>query len=95
MIQGISIDSRTVKIRNLFIPIIRQLDGHDYVEEAISKGAIASLWQKDHPNPPVHLPLIYVDDCLKALQILAANYKGNILNTYFLGALSLMHINKY
>ncbi|MDQ0887983.1 UDP-N-acetylmuramoyl-tripeptide--D-alanyl-D-alanine ligase [Paenibacillus sp. V4I9] len=78
MIQGVSIDSRTIKTRNLFIPIIRQLDGHDYVEEAISKGAIASLWQKDHPNPPVHLPLIYVDDCLKALQILATNYRREL-----------------
>ena len=47
IIQGVSIDSRTVQKRNLFIPIIRQLDGHDYVEEAISNGAIASLWQKD------------------------------------------------
>src|SRR5688572_23757645 len=75
MIQGVSIDSRTVKTSNLFIPIIRQLDGHEYVEEAISKGAIASLWQKDHPNPPDHLPLIYVDDCLKALQNLATNYR--------------------
>ncbi|MZQ80975.1 UDP-N-acetylmuramoyl-tripeptide--D-alanyl-D-alanine ligase [Paenibacillus sp. 5J-6] len=78
MIQGVSIDSRTVQTRNLFIPIIRQLDGHDYVEEAISKGAIASLWQKDHPNPPVHLPLIYVDDCLNALQILATNYRREL-----------------
>lgn len=68
LIQGVSIDSRTVKPGNLFIPIIRELDGHNYVNEAISKGAIASFWQKDHPDPPAHLPLIYVDDCLEALQ---------------------------
>ncbi|MDR6550194.1 UDP-N-acetylmuramoyl-tripeptide--D-alanyl-D-alanine ligase [Paenibacillus qinlingensis] len=78
MIHGVSIDSRTVKSRNLFIPIIRELDGHDFVEEAISRGATASLWQKDHPNPPVHLPLIYVDDCLNALQTLAANYRREL-----------------
>ncbi len=78
LIQGVSIDSRTVKSGNLFIPIIRHLDGHDYVEEAISKGACASFWQKDHPNPPIHLPLIYVDDSLKSLQILAANYRKEL-----------------
>ena len=38
IIQGVSIDSRTVKPGNLFVPIIRQLDGHDYVEEALSQG---------------------------------------------------------
>ncbi|RAV23260.1 UDP-N-acetylmuramoyl-tripeptide--D-alanyl-D-alanine ligase [Paenibacillus contaminans] len=75
IVQGVSIDSRTVKSGNLFIPILRQLDGHDYVEEAFSKGAAASFWQKDHINPPTHIPLIYVDDCLQALQILAANYR--------------------
>jgi UDP-N-acetylmuramoyl-tripeptide--D-alanyl-D-alanine ligase len=77
-IQGVSIDSRTVKPGHLFVPIIRQLDGHDYVEEAFSKGAAASFWQKDHPNPPSHIPLIYVDDCLKALQTLAANYRKEL-----------------
>lgn len=78
LIQGVSIDSRTVKPGNLFIPIIRELDGHNYVNEAISKGAIASFWQKDHPDPPAHLPLIYVDDCLEALQKLAAQYRQEL-----------------
>ncbi|WP_284646184.1 UDP-N-acetylmuramoyl-tripeptide--D-alanyl-D-alanine ligase [Paenibacillus silviterrae] len=78
LILGVSIDSRSVQSGNLFIPIIRQLEGHDYVEEAITKGAMASLWQKDHPNPPVHLPLIYVDDCLESLQMLAANYRKEL-----------------
>ena len=74
LIQGVSIDSRTVKSGNLFVPIIRELDGHNYVNEAISNGAVASFWQKDRPNPPDHLPLIYVNDCLTALQKLAAQY---------------------
>lgn len=78
LIQGVSIDSRTVKPGNLFVPIIRELDGHNFVNEAISKGAIASFWQKDHPNPPNHLPLIYVDNCLEALQRLAAQYRREL-----------------
>ena len=47
MIQGVSIDSRSIKL----VPIIRELDGRNYVSEAISKGAIASLWEKDNSNP--------------------------------------------
>ncbi|MGY5343561.1 UDP-N-acetylmuramoyl-tripeptide--D-alanyl-D-alanine ligase [Paenibacillus glucanolyticus] len=78
LIRGVSIDSRTVKPGNLFVPIIRELDGHNFVNEAISKGAIASFWQKDHPNPPDHLPLIYVNDCLEALQKLAAQYRREL-----------------
>ncbi|TBL79155.1 UDP-N-acetylmuramoyl-tripeptide--D-alanyl-D-alanine ligase [Paenibacillus thalictri] len=77
-IQGVSIDSRTVRAGNLFVPIQRQLDGHDYVETAFSQGAVASFWQKDHPNPPQHIPLIFVEDCLKALQILATHYRQEL-----------------
>jgi UDP-N-acetylmuramoyl-tripeptide--D-alanyl-D-alanine ligase len=78
IILGVSIDSRTIKPGNLFVPIIRDLDGHDYVSDAISKGAIASFWQKDRPNPPDHVPLIYVDDCLEALQKLATEYRREL-----------------
>ncbi|MEC0239910.1 UDP-N-acetylmuramoyl-tripeptide--D-alanyl-D-alanine ligase [Paenibacillus dokdonensis] len=79
LIHGVSIDSRTVKPGNLFIPILRELDGHDYVKEAISKGAVASFWQNDHPDPPIHLPLIFVDDSLKSLQKLAKEYRKELL----------------
>ncbi|MDF2725836.1 MAG: murF, partial [Paenibacillus sp.] len=78
VVCGASIDSRTVQPGNLFIPIVRQLDGHRYVEKAIANGAVASLWQTDHPDPPTHIPLIYVDDCLLALQTLAANYRKQL-----------------
>jgi len=78
LIQGVSIDSRTVKPGNLFIPIIRELDGHNFVTEAIAKGAVAAFWQRDHPDPPIHLPLIFVDDCLKSLQKLAKAYRKEL-----------------
>jgi UDP-N-acetylmuramoyl-tripeptide--D-alanyl-D-alanine ligase len=78
MIHGVSIDSRTVVAGNLFIPIVRIDDGHKYVREAFNKGAKASLWQKDHPNPPHDIPLIFVDDTLKALQNLARSYREQL-----------------
>ena len=44
----ISIDSRTVKKGDLFIPIRgSKLNGHDFIEQAFEKGASASIVEKD------------------------------------------------
>lgn len=78
-IAGICIDSRSVQQGNLFIPFKGEnVDGHQYVEDAIKKGAAASLWQKDVPNPPIHLPIMMVDDSLVAIQKLAAAYRKQL-----------------
>lgn len=77
LVTGASIDSRTVKAGDLFIPFRgEQVNGHKYVEHAIDKGAAASLWMKDEPNPPSHLPLIFVEDPAIALQELARTYRN-------------------
>ncbi|AIM16779.1 MULTISPECIES: UDP-N-acetylmuramoyl-tripeptide--D-alanyl-D-alanine ligase [Neobacillus] len=79
MINGVTIDSRKIEPGNLFVPLRGEhVDGHDYVEESIHKGAAAALWQKDVPNPPLHLPILIVDDCLKALQELARQYRKEL-----------------
>lgn len=78
-IAGVSIDSRKIEKGNLFIPFKGEhSDGHKYVEESINKGAAAALWQKDVPNPPEHLPILIVDNCLVALQELARNYRKQL-----------------
>ncbi|MFD1927701.1 UDP-N-acetylmuramoyl-tripeptide--D-alanyl-D-alanine ligase [Sporosarcina siberiensis] len=77
IVQGASIDSRTVKEGDLFIPFRgEQVNGHKYVKQAIEKGAVASLWMIDEPNPPEQLPLIFVDDPEFALQEIARTYRG-------------------
>lgn len=74
-VSGISIDSRHISEGNLFVPFRGEhADGHVYVEKAIESGAAASFWQKDVPNPPMHLPILLVDDTLEALQRLAEAY---------------------
>lgn len=79
MIKGVTIDSRKIEKGNLFIPFKgEQSDGHKYVEESIRQGAAAALWQSDVPNPPVHLPLIIVENCLLALQELARKYRREL-----------------
>ncbi len=79
IVQGVCIDTRKIADGNLYIPLKgRHTDGHQYVGDAIRKGAAASLWQKDVPNPPAHLPLIIVEDVLKSLQELANRYRSQL-----------------
>ncbi|MFB7302492.1 UDP-N-acetylmuramoyl-tripeptide--D-alanyl-D-alanine ligase [Heyndrickxia sporothermodurans] len=79
MINGVCIDTRKLQSGNLFIPFKGQnVDGHKYVEDAIKNGAAGSLWQKDVPNPPTHLPIILVENTEVALQELARNYRSEL-----------------
>ncbi|KON85699.1 UDP-N-acetylmuramoyl-tripeptide--D-alanyl-D-alanine ligase [Sporosarcina globispora] len=79
VIQGVSIDSRKIGQGNLFVPFKGEnSDGHRFVEDAIGKGAAAAFWQKDVPNPPLHLPILIVEDTLTALQELARSYRDEL-----------------
>lgn len=76
-VSGVTIDSRKVQEGNLFVPFRGEhTDGHAHIESAIANGASAALWQKNIPNPPSDLPLLFVDDTLEAIQILAEKYLG-------------------
>jgi UDP-N-acetylmuramoyl-tripeptide--D-alanyl-D-alanine ligase len=79
VITGVSIDSRKVEKGNLFIPFKGEnSDGHKFVEDSLKKGAAAALWQSNVPDPPKHLPILVVDDCLEALQELAREYRKQL-----------------
>jgi UDP-N-acetylmuramoyl-tripeptide--D-alanyl-D-alanine ligase len=71
--QGYSIDSRTVQFGELFFAVKgERLDGHDFVEQALSRGAIAAVVAKEQwarYSSPANL--LAVDDTLIALQTLA------------------------
>jgi len=71
--QGYSIDSRTVQSGDLFFAVKgERLDGHDYVEQALSKGAIGAIVRKDQlARYPAKAGLLAADDTLIALQTLA------------------------
>jgi len=79
--QGYSIDSRTVQPGDLFFAVKGdRLDGHDFVEQALSRSAVAAVVRKDQLArfsgggtgvSPVSAPLLAVDDTLTALQTLA------------------------
>ena len=75
VVEGVSTDTRDIKVQNLFIPLVgEKFDGHNFVFDAIQKGAIATLWDKKHPTPYLDAGIIIVDDTLKAYQKLANSY---------------------
>jgi UDP-N-acetylmuramoyl-tripeptide--D-alanyl-D-alanine ligase len=71
--QGYSIDSRTIRSRELFFAVQgERLDGHDFVEAALERGAVAAVVRKDRLHRyPETARLLAVDDTLVALQTLA------------------------
>ncbi len=78
-ICGASIDTRKIIADNLFIPLKGEnTDGHQYVMKAFAAGAAASLWEHHIENPPKDVPLIFVDDALSALQLLAKEYLSTL-----------------
>jgi UDP-N-acetylmuramoyl-tripeptide--D-alanyl-D-alanine ligase len=72
--QGYSIDSRTIRAGELFFAVKGEsLDGHDFVSQALEKGAVAAVVRKDQlARYPVKTRLVAVDDTLLALQTLAS-----------------------
>jgi len=75
-VTGVSINTKTLQPGDLFIPFKgEKVNGHEYVQQAFEKGASASLWQKDEPNPPLDLPIILVENCENALQMMAKAYR--------------------
>ncbi|KEK22398.1 UDP-N-acetylmuramoyl-tripeptide--D-alanyl-D-alanine ligase [Bacillus gaemokensis] len=78
-VQGVSIDTRKIEKGNLYIPIQGdRFDGHSFVDKAIENGAVATLWKNDVQNPPVNIPVIFVEDTLEALQTLAKSYRDQL-----------------
>jgi UDP-N-acetylmuramoyl-tripeptide--D-alanyl-D-alanine ligase len=71
--QGYSIDSRTVHAGDLFFAVRgERFDGHDFVVQALEKGAVAAVVRKDQRyRLAVNTGLLAVDDTLTALQTLA------------------------
>jgi UDP-N-acetylmuramoyl-tripeptide--D-alanyl-D-alanine ligase len=71
--QGYSIDSRTIQSGELFFAVKgERLDGHDFVHQALERGAVSAVVRKDQlARFPVKTCLLAVDDTLVALQTLA------------------------
>lgn len=71
--QGVTYDSRNVAAGCLFVAIRgERYDGHDFVGDAIGKGAVAAV--VEHALPEVAGNLILVKDARRALACIANNF---------------------
>ncbi|MBW2636800.1 MAG: UDP-N-acetylmuramoyl-tripeptide--D-alanyl-D-alanine ligase [Deltaproteobacteria bacterium] len=78
--EGLSTDSRTTGKRSCFVPLVgERFDGHDYIADALKKGATAVLCSKARRELAASFPrdisAIIVDDTLKALGDMARFWK--------------------
>lgn len=67
-ITGISIDTRTLVPGDLFVALKDQRDGHDFVAQALEKGAAAALVSRRPEGVAPDAPLLIVGDVLRGLE---------------------------
>lgn len=70
-ISGIEHDSRKVTIKNLFVCMEgAHVDGHNFIPQAVSKGATAILTTRKNFIPPENISALIVPDMLNALAVI-------------------------
>ncbi len=76
---GVSTDSRSVKQGDLFVALTGEsFDGHDYIDGAVEKGAVAAMIAAHNgiQNVTTKIPTIQVEDTKLGLGRLAAYWRG-------------------
>src|SRR5688500_13697330 len=76
VVSGATIDSRAVAPGQLFVPIVAERDGHDYVAAALAAGAGGYLTER--PLPDVAGPSVHVGDTATALAALGRHARDHL-----------------
>jgi UDP-N-acetylmuramoyl-tripeptide--D-alanyl-D-alanine ligase len=76
-IEGASIDSRTIRPGQLYVPIVAERDGHDFIPAALEAGAPAYLTAQE----PIGATAIRVRDTAAALLGLGTFARGRVGGT--------------
>ena len=79
--SGANFDTRRLHRGELFVAITGARDGHDYAKSAVESGAAAVLASRPLDD---HIPAIYAEDTVSALQEIAKNYR-RMLQTKVVG----------
>ena len=78
LINKVEFDSRKIQKDDLFIAIKgNQLDGHDFIEQAIKNGAIAVLCQDESVNRIEGVCYIFVEDSSYSMSFISGNFYNN------------------
>ena len=82
-VGGVSIDTRTIRPGDLFVALQAARDGHDFVAQALEKGAGAALVSRVPEGVADDAPLLIVPDVLAALEALGragrARMQGKVI----------------
>ncbi|MFD2738520.1 UDP-N-acetylmuramoyl-tripeptide--D-alanyl-D-alanine ligase [Sulfitobacter aestuarii] len=77
--EGVSIDTRTLQKGDLFVALKDARDGHEFVAQALEKGAGAALVSHVPDGVAEDAPLLIVDDVLRGLEALGAAARARTL----------------
>ncbi len=69
-VSGVSIDTRRLQPGDLFVALKDQRDGHEFVAQALQKGAAAAMVSHRPEGVAEDAPLLLVEDVLTALEAL-------------------------
>jgi UDP-N-acetylmuramoyl-tripeptide--D-alanyl-D-alanine ligase len=65
VVDGVAFDSRALKPGQLFVPVVAERDGHDFIDSAVAGGAVAYFTSKGRLHPTA--TAIHVSDTAAAL----------------------------
>jgi UDP-N-acetylmuramoyl-L-alanyl-D-glutamate--2,6-diaminopimelate ligase len=82
-VNGIAVDSRALKAGDVFVAVRGTAsDGHDFVEEAVARGAVAVVVERARPSGRV--PSVMVANSAQALALMASRFHGDPARDLFL-----------
>ena len=77
-IDGVSFDSRSIQPGQLFVPLVADRDGHEFIPDALARGAAAYLTSQGPATAASSVPAIEVPDTLRALMALATAERAQV-----------------
>ena len=82
-LTGVSINTRTLQPGELFFALPgTQADGHDFVADALARGAAGAVVRPAFARKKTKLPLLAVPDPAEALRAIAAGYRATLRATF-------------
>ena len=81
--NGVSIDTRTIQLGDLFVALKADRDGHEFVNNAFENGAVAALVDHVPEGLDRSFPLLLVPDVMAAFRAMARfarnRFKGKVI----------------
>ena len=76
--EGVSIDTRTIRPGDLFVALTVARDAHDFVADALARGAAAALVSRVPEGVPEDAPLLIVEDVQAGLEALGRHARARL-----------------